>query len=303
MSRIYSDPAVTDYHTPGHVDSPRRVTKSRERLESAGYRIVPPEIKASEEDVRLVHAPEHFAMVRDGDYRDADTPHYPGIEAIALVSLSGALSAAQSAADREPAFSLMRPPGHHAGKKRVSGFCYFNNIAIACEKLLRGQAPRAPGAVDGPAIGPAENAVRAVGILDIDVHHGNGTEELMTRRDGVLLCSLHQVPLYPGTGLHSHDNCFNFPLVPGTGETEYLQALEEALKVLLDFRPDVLAVSAGFDTYRDCPIAQLRLEKKSYRRIGDMIAQTGLKRFAVLEGGYSEDLPILIENFLDKFLS
>lgn len=300
MNRIYSDPSVADYHTPGHVEAPPRVTRSRQRLEAAGHRILQPDINATEQDVGLVHAPEQFAMVRDGDYNDMDTPHYPGIEAIALVSLSGALSAAHSAWNDEPAFSLMRPPGHHAGKKRVAGFCYFNNVAIACEKLLRGTLGAVPVAGNATGTTRKENDLR-VGILDIDVHHGNGTEELLGRRDGILFCSLHQVPLYPGTGLHSHDNCFNFPLVPGTGEKDYLLALEEALKLLLDFKPEILAVSAGFDTYRECLIAQLRLEKKTYRRIGDMLSQTGLKRFAVLEGGYAEDLPILIENFLDGF--
>ena len=283
MSRIFSDPSVCAYHTQGHPEAPFRVAKSRERLEAAGHRVEAPKLTATRKDVELVHVSSHFDTVREGTYHDVDTPHYPGIEKIALTSLSGALSAAVCAAGGEPAFSLMRPPGHHAAAKRVAGFCYFNNIAVSCESLLK-----------------SKEAAR-VGILDVDVHHGDGTEAIFARRDGILFCSLHQIPLYPGTGLQSHDNCLNFPLPPGTGEADYLNALEPAIEQLIDFKPEVLAVSAGFDTYRECPIAQMKLEKKTYRRIGEMIAATKLKRFAVLEGGYADDMPVLIENFLDGF--
>jgi acetoin utilization deacetylase AcuC-like enzyme len=176
----------------------------------------------------------------------------------------------------------MRPPGHHAGAE-VMGFCYFNNIALAGAKLQK------------------EKKAKRIAILDIDVHHGNGTEELLTQRDDCLFVSLHQVPLYPGTGLKSHDNCINVPLAPFMGEAPYIKEAEKAIDQILAFKPDVLAVSAGFDTYKEDPIAQLKLEKKTYRVLGDLIAQTKLKRFAVLEGGYSEDLPVLIENFLSGF--
>lgn len=283
MSHIFSDPSVCSYHTQGHPEAPFRVSKTRERLESAGHRVEAPDVAATKADVELVHSRSHFDSVRDGTFEDADTPHYRGIEKIALTSLSGALSAATSALAGAPAFSLMRPPGHHAAAARVAGFCYFNNIAIACEGLL------------------ASKKSSRVGILDVDVHHGDGTEAIFTRREGLLFCSLHQIPLYPGSGLRSHDNCLNFPLPPGTGEADYLRTLEQALQPLLDFKPEVLAVSAGFDTYKECPIAQLQLEKKTYRRIGEMIASTKLKRLAVLEGGYAEAMPILIENFLDGF--
>jgi len=283
MSRVFSDPSVCGYQTPGHPEAPFRVEKSRERLEAAGHRVEAPDVAATEQDVLLVHSEGHVKSVRDGSYHDIDTPHYPGIEKIAMTSLSGALSAAASAFAGTPAFSLMRPPGHHAAKARVAGFCYFNNIAVACEGLLR-----------------SKKAAR-VAILDVDVHHGDGTEAIFTGREGLLFCSLHQVPLYPGTGQRSRDNCVNFPLPPGTGEKDYLHSLEQAIKTLLDFKPELVAVSAGFDTYKECPIAQLRLEKATYRKIGRMIADTKLRRFALLEGGYADDMPVLIKNFLDGF--
>ncbi len=283
MSRVFSDLKTIKYGAPGHPEAPFRVASTHERLLAAGHAIEKPNHPAAAADVALLHGPKHFSRVSGGAFEDPDTPAYEGIAELALISLSGALSAAQSAQQGTPAFSLMRPPGHHAGKDSVRGFCYFNNIALACAGL---QAAAKAG---------------RIAILDIDVHHGDGTEELMTGREGVLFCSLHQVPLYPGTGLASHDNCRNFPIPPFTGEAPYLKEVERAVGLILDFKPDVLAVSAGFDTYKEDPIAQLKLEKKTYRRLGSLLAQTKLKRFAVLEGGYAEDLPLLIEGFLDGF--
>jgi acetoin utilization deacetylase AcuC-like enzyme len=285
LSSVFSDLETIKYGVPGHPEAPFRVLRTYERLLAAGHAVAKPSQAATAADVALLHGPKHFERVSSGEFDDADTPAHKGIAGIALISLSGALSSAQSAMDGSPAFSLMRPPGHHAGKDAVRGFCYFNNLALACAKL---QASR-PGT--------------KIAILDIDVHHGDGTDELMTKRDGVLFCSLHQSPLYPGTGLKSHDNCHNIPIPPFTGEAPYLKEVERALGLLLDFKPDILAVSAGFDTYKEDPIAQLKLERKTYRRLGDMMAQTRLKRFAVLEGGYAEALPLLIENFLEGFFS
>src|SRR5205807_1886091 len=99
----------------------------------------------------------------------------------------------------------------------------------------------------------------------------------------------------------SRANCRNVPLPEGTGEADYLSQAEESLQHILNFKPDALAVSAGFDTYKEDPIAGLKLEKNTYRKLGKLMAQTKLRRFAVLEGGYAEDLPLLVENFLDGF--
>jgi acetoin utilization deacetylase AcuC-like enzyme len=283
LSKVFSDLKTLEYGVPGHPEAPFRVKESHARLYAAGHTLDKPTVVASSSDVALLHGPGHFKRVSSGDFSDADTPAYEGIAGIAMISLSGALSAAHSAAEGSPAFSLMRPPGHHAGRDSVRGFCYFNNLALACARLQ------------------ADKKAARIAILDIDVHHGDGTDELMTKREGVLFCSLHQVPLYPGTGLKSHDNCINIPLPPFTGEAFYLKELDKALDELLAFKPELLAVSAGFDTYKEDPIAQLKLDKKTYRHIGSLIAQTKLKRFAVLEGGYSTDMPLLIEHFLDGF--
>lgn len=283
MSRVFFDAATGKYGASGHPEAPFRVLKTAERLAAAGHKVERPGRAASPEDVSLLHGPTHLERVQSGDWSDADTPNYPGIADIAMISLSGALSASESAIGGEPAFSLMRPPGHHAGRDRVAGFCYFNNIALSCAALLK-----------------SKKALR-LAILDIDVHHGDGTEALVFNREGYRFTSLHQVPLYPGSGLESRGNCENIPLPEGTGEEEYLRQLEPALGRLLDFKPDLLAVSAGFDTYHEDPIAGLRLQRKSYARIGRLLAATKLKRFAVLEGGYADAVPELVESFLDGF--
>lgn len=279
--RVFSDLAVTSYEQPGHPEAPWRVEKTFRRLEAAGLRPEAPFVAASEADVLTVHTVRHWKALRTGAWSDPDTPRFEGIAGIAMTSLSGCLSALESAQKREPAFSLMRPPGHHAGAERIAGFCYLSNMAIACRKALASGLK--------------------VAVLDVDVHHGDGTEELALGRDGWLFVSLHQSPLYPGTGLVSRENCLNFPLPPYTGEKDYMSVLEGAIRVIMDFKPDILGVSAGFDTYKECPIAQLKLEKGTYIRVGRRIAETGLNRFALLEGGYAPDLPELVENFLKGF--
>ena len=283
MGKVFSDLKTAAYGASGHPEAPFRVSRSFELLKAAGHAPALPPVAASPADVELVHGKEHLATVANGTFLDADTPPYPGIDKIALISLSGALSAADSALAGDPAFSLMRPPGHHAGKDRVAGFCYINNLAVAVAHLQK----KKPGL--------------KIAIMDFDVHHGDGTESLVLGRENTLFTSLHQFPLYPGTGGQNRGNCFNVPLPAGTDGDDYLSAYEPALERLLAFKPDVLAVSAGFDAYKDDPIAGLRLDRLTFKRIGALLAETKLPRFATLEGGYSDDLPKLVESFLDGF--
>lgn len=285
MARVFTDPVVTEYEAPGHPEAPFRVERTAERLEAAGHALEAPPEGVVEADILRAHSAEHVRTVREGTFDDPDTPAYPGIEGIARVSASGALSAMRAALTGEPAFSLMRPPGHHARKSRVSGFCFYNNVVIAVLRALE------------------EKGVARAAVLDIDVHHGDGTESLVLGNEAVRFCSLHQVPLYPGTGLADRGNCRNVPLPPGTRPDEYLRKLEPALQDLADFKPDLLAVSAGFDTFAEDPIAQLKLDRRSYRRIGRLCAETGIPRFAVLEGGYARELPVLVEEFLEGFFA
>lgn len=283
MGRVFSDLKTASYGAPGHPEAPFRVRDTHALLAAAGLPPALPTVAAAAEDVVRLHDADRLRAIAAGDFDDADTPSYPGIDAIAMISLSGALSAADSALAGEPAFSLMRPPGHHAGKDRVAGFCYLNNVALAAAKLQQ------------------EKPGMRVAIMDFDVHHGDGTESLMLGREGVAFASLHQFPLYPGTGARSRQNCLNVPLPEGTAEAEYLRAFEPALERLLASKPDALAVSAGFDGYKDDPIAGLKLHKGTFKRLGALLAATRLPRFAALEGGYSEELPYLVESFLEGF--
>ena len=279
--RIFTSPIVTTYAFPQHPEAPTRVSRTADRLKANGWTLERPTVKATEKHALLAHSRNHWNALESGLYFDPDTPHFDGVVDVALASLSGCLSAFEAAREGTPAFSLMRPPGHHAGRERIAGFCYLNNVAVTVERALQ--------------------EVKRVAILDIDAHHGDGTESIMMDRDGVLFVSLHQAPLYPGTGLTSRGNCHNFPLPPGTSERDYLPVLERALTLVKGFQPEMLAISAGFDTYKECPIAQFKLEATTYRRIGRMIADTDLPRFAALEGGYADAMPELIENFLTGF--
>jgi len=212
---------------------------------------------------------------------DADTPAIPDMYKYAVLSAGAAIQAAEFAVNGQPAFSHMRPPGHHAGKDTLGGFCYFNNIAIATNYLIS-QSPNL-----------------LISILDIDCHHGNGTEEIFYDDENVLFTSIHQSPLYPGTGLTSKGNIKNFPVAPGTGESEYLKVLENVFSELKKFKLEVIAISAGFDTYIKDPLTDIKLTKESYRKIGNAIKSLNTARFAVLEGGYSPDLPECMYNFIE----
>ena len=185
-------------------------------------------------------------------------------------------------AARVNGFSLMRPPGHHAGRSgRVTsasslGFCYFNNLAIAVLSLGK------------PSL-----------ILDVDSHHGNGTQEIFLGDEKVTYVSLHRSPYYPGSGLRSEANCLNFPLNRNTGDELYLKTLEKALNQTELKQVEVVAVSAGFDAYANAPLASLGLSTDCYRKIGEKIGSLNLPIFATLEGGYNaKDLGRNIHSFL-----
>jgi acetoin utilization deacetylase AcuC-like enzyme len=283
VGRVFSDLRTCAYAAAGHPEAPFRVARAFDLLKAAGHAPGLPAVSAGPADVSLIHGEGHLATIASGSFLDPDTPAFPGMDQIVLISLSGALSAADAALAGEPSFSLMRPPGHHAGKDRVAGFCYVNNLAASVARLQK----KKPGA--------------KIAIVDFDVHHGDGTESLVFGRENVSFVSLHQYPLYPGSGRETRGNCLNVPLPVGTNGDEYLLAFEPALERVLASKPDVLAVSAGFDAYKNDPIAGLKLDRHTFKRIGSMLAATKLPRFATLEGGYSEDLPKLIEAFLDGF--
>jgi acetoin utilization deacetylase AcuC-like enzyme len=273
---IVHSPRCLEYSAPGHPERPERIRTSVAELEESRHTWLVPE-PCPEADILRVHTLAMLRAVQAGNYEDADTPHFANSYELARLAAGAAILAAQQT---QPACSLMRPPGHHAEHNRVMGFCYFNNLAIAVAKLL------------------ADGQARRVAILDFDCHHGNGTEDIFRGDDHVLFVSLHQSPCYPGTGLASRENCVNFPILPHTGPAEFLRAFNDALAQIRDFKPDRLAISAGFDMYKDDPITDMALEVETYREIGRRIAELKLPAFAVMEGGYAEALADCVAAFV-----
>ena len=279
---IISDEHCTGYSHPGHPERPERISATLALLRSQTELVLDwrPPGKCSDEAILRAHTADHLARVSLPEDFDNDTPSYPGIADYARASAGAALAALSLARSGENVFSLMRPPGHHATARRAKGFCYLNNVAIAVLEAL------ATGA-------------RRVAVFDFDVHHGNGTEAILLNKPGTAFFSIHQHPCYPGTGTRNLGvNVFNYPLPPQTPRSEYVGVLASALEHLQDFKPDLVAVSAGFDCYARDPLAQETLEVEDFHWLGQSFRFLGVPVFSVLEGGYSDDLPHLILAYL-----
>jgi acetoin utilization deacetylase AcuC-like enzyme len=281
MKIVFSSRCL-EYDVPGHPESSERVRSTYEMLKnSKSFEFVKPE-ECSRQDLLLVHTPSLVDTIKHEKFENLETQSLPGIYNYAKLSVGGALLAMDIALKEGKSFSLMRPPGHHAGKGTFEGFCYFNSIAVAAAKALK--------------------KVKRIAILDIDVHHGNGTQDIFLGKENVIYVSLHQYGfIYPGTGKHSESNCYNYPLESGTEEREYIEKLEVGLDKISRFNPDLIAVSAGFDTFEKDPLAGLKLTKESYSKIAKLISELSKPRFAVLEGGYSRLLPECVRSFLKNF--
>jgi acetoin utilization deacetylase AcuC-like enzyme len=280
--KIITDDRCLGYHRPGDPERPDRVGQTQARLRAQtelALTWIEPE-PAADELLLLGHTEAHLRRLQIEHDFDADTPYHPGILDYARRSVGGALAAQACARRGELAFSLLRPPGHHALPQRAMGFCYLNSIAIA-------------------ALAARSQGVARVAIFDFDVHHGNGTEGILLDQPGVAFYSVHQSPAYPGTGLEDvGDNCFNFPVPPDTPRLEYRAVLDAALRRLQEFQPDLVGVSAGFDAYKRDPLAEELFEIEDFHWLGQAIRQLGVPTFSVLEGGYSKDLPELVFAYL-----
>lgn len=284
--KIIFSPECARYDSPGHPESPRRALGTAELLRQDPRREFIAAQPCDEVDILRVHTPRLLEQVRRGESGDPDTPAIADIFDHARRSAGAAIQAAALAWRGIPAFSLMRPPGHHACRDRMMGFCYFNNVAIALARLLA--EPSGP---------------RRVAIMDFDCHHCNGTEEIFRGANEVLCVSLHQSPCYPGTGLRSENNALNYPLPPETSPDQYMEVFARALEEAQKFGPELLAVEAGFDAYKRDPITDMRLEIETFSEIGRRLAALRLPMFALLEGGYSSQLPKCVAAFLDGWES
>ena len=229
----------------------------------------------------LAHTAEHLARLEVPWDFDADTSYHPDIAQHARRSVAALLAAARHArSGGGPAFALMRPPGHHATQDEAMGFCYLNQVAVAALAARR------------------DMGARRVAVWDFDAHHCNGTEAILLGREGFLVCSVHQNPGYPGTGLADSGNSRNWPVPPAVPRKFHMRALRESLDAVISFRPDLVLVSAGFDAYARDPITEMTLEEEDFAALGAWLRESGLAAAAALEGGYSPDLPALVAAFL-----
>lgn len=262
---VFFDPIFLKHDTGAHPENPGRLSLVLESIDKS--KIKKPH--NGEKYLRLAHTKGYIEKVKEtcgtGGYLDLDTPVSRDTYRAACFAVGAAIDASENGG-----FALVRPPGHHAFAERGSGFCVFNNMAIAALKLAKD---------------------KRVFILDVDIHHGNGTEELVLDKENIKFLSIHQSPLYPGTGLRNRGkNVINIPLPPGTGDKEYIRVLEERVKPEIEkFKPDLVGVSVGFDAYYldQGSVAgnALSLTKKSYGKVKELLKP--YKIFYTLEGGYN----------------
>jgi len=281
--KIITDERCTGYARAGHPENPRRVAATVARLKSQtelSLAWTAPETGITEEILLRAHLPEVLRRLNLPEDFDEDTPYFDHIAGYARAAVAAALDGLKFARNGETCFSLMRPPGHHATRQKSMGFCYLNNIAIA---VLQAQA----------------TGTKRIAVFDFDVHHGNGTEDILRNQPGVEFFSVHQHPAYPNTGAENTGrNCFNYPVSPNAPRLMYRAKLAQALDDLRSYRPELIAVSAGFDAYVHDPLAESPLLPEDYYWLGQSLRALNVPYFSVLEGGYSEDLPELILAYL-----
>ena len=278
---IFYDPSCLKYSSCGHPERPERIAGTvpllKDRHPDWEWR---EPIPAADGELLRAHSRQHLERVTNArqDF-DPDTPFYSNIEMYARRSAGAAMETARTALRGEPAFSLMRPPGHHATRDRAMGFCYFSNVSIA-------------------ALDALESGAERVAIWDFDGHHGNGTEAIVAHNGRIQFASIHQFPAYPGTGAKSFANIYNYPVAPFTPRKTLVDVAQRALDKLINLKPDLLLVSAGFDAYVHDPLLQLTLEHEDFANFGEWLRNIDIPAAVVLEGGYSDELPELIDAFL-----
>jgi len=221
------------------------------------------------------------------NFLDGDTIVSPGSQEAAKDAVGSILTAVDGVMNKDlnNAFCAVRPPGHHAERQKAMGFCVYNNVAVGAYYLLE------------------KYNLSKVAIIDFDVHHGNGTQNIFYNNKNVLYVSTHQYPYYPGSGAANEkgieDNILNIPLAAGTKSHEFLNAYDSIFKKLKKFKPEFILLSAGFDAHKDDPLAQINLESKDYYTLTQRIMNLskelcGGKLVSILEGGY--DLNALRES-------
>ena len=279
----FHHPSSLEHDTGAHPERAARIPAIERELESRSWlgfeRVLAPEVEPAA--LEAVHPPEHIRAIAELSARgrgaiDFDTVVSAGSYDAAVHAAGAAMAMADAlVASGTPgaAFSGLRPPGHHAEPRRAMGFCLFNNVAVAARRALD------------------EHGCARVLVLDWDVHHGNGTEAVFAEDPDVLFCSIHQSPLYPGTGAADDagrgtavGTTLNLPVPAGTGDDAYVSLVEHVVApVAREFRPELVLVSAGYDAHRDDPLAGCRVTEAGFA------AMTGTVRRLCAELG---DVPV-----------
>ena len=276
---------------PEHPERPDRLRASLAALQQSDvwkqlHHIDP--IPATVEQIAYAHNPGYSEHIRQSCESAVpltyDTPVVQESFDIALLSTGGVLCAAEAVVTKKVknAFAMVRPPGHHATPGQSMGFCLFNNIAVTTRYLQR------------------EHSVGKVAIVDWDVHHGNGTQDIFYEDESVFFFSIHQSPLYPGTGSRNEQGSgkargtiLNVPMPPGSGDSEYIAVFEDVLgPALRDFSPEFILISAGFDAHYLDPLAHIDLTAEGFAKLTDLVLDVAEEIasgnvVSALEGGYS----------------
>jgi len=285
---ITHDDCLSHVMPPGHPERVARLERLLPALDGKALtRVAAPE--AAEADLQLLHPPSYVAHIRESEPREAlaqldgDTFMSPGSFRAARRGAGGAIRAVDMVLGGEArnAFVATRPPGHHAETATPMGFCLFGTVAIAAKHALE------------------RHRLGRVAVVDFDVHHGNGTQDLLWSEVRALFVSSHQMPLWPGTGAAhergAHDNVMNLPLAPGSGSAGFRDTYDTHVFPALEaFAPELLLISAGFDAHRADPLANLMLETADFawvteRLCGIAARHCGGRVVSCLEGGYDLD--------------
>ena len=282
---ITSDKSINHITGDGHPEQPKRVKSIVNLLKKQKNLIWEKPSLVPEKVLNLTHTKNYLKKLRNSfpdngiNFLDGDTVVSSGSKEAIFDAAGSAIKAIDGIENKEfkNSFCVVRPPGHHAEKDKAMGFCIYNNVAVGANYLIE------------------KYKYKKIAIIDFDVHHGNGTQDIFYNNKKVLYISTHQYPYYPGSGSEKENgkfnNILNIPLEAGTTSEEYLNAYEFVLKKIREFKPEFLLFSAGFDAHIDDPLAQLRLSTEDFYKITKRTLEYSKlfcngKVVSILEGGY-----------------
>ena len=286
---IFTADSSTQHDTgPGHPECPERIPSiinGLKRIQSKN--LIWKDVGSFDEKyIKLTHSEKYLEKINQSfpkeglDFLDGDTIVSKGSKKAAYDAVSSIINAIDAVMNKEfnNAFCVVRPPGHHAEKEQAMGFCIFNNVAVGATYLLE------------------KYKLNKVAIIDFDVHHGNGTQDIFYNEKKVLYISSHQFPFYPGTGSEDetgkYDNILNIPLKAEASSKEFFDSYKKVYDKLNEFKPEFILLSAGFDAHKNDPLANINLESKDYYTLTKEIIKIAKqicenKIVSILEGGYN----------------